>query len=96
MAVKFFGQFLVEQGIVTSEALLDSINLQDKNNLKFGEMAVAMGLITPADVQRAHNVQMSRDMRLGDLLVEMGILTLTQVRRTPIYTLAKRWCRSVH
>ncbi len=48
MAVKFFGQFLVEQGIVTSEALLNAINLQDKNNLKLGEMAVAMGLITQA------------------------------------------------
>ncbi|MFZ2948880.1 MAG: chemotaxis protein CheX [Desulfuromonadaceae bacterium] len=79
MAVKFFGQFLVEQGIVTSDALLSAINLQDRNNLKFGEMAVAMGLITPTDIQRAHNAQMSRDMRLGDLLVEMGLLTLDQM-----------------
>ncbi|MGB9080242.1 MAG: chemotaxis protein CheX [Desulfuromonadaceae bacterium] len=79
MAVRFFGQFLVEQGIVTSEALLSAINLQDRNNLKFGEMAVAMGLVTPADIQRAHNAQMSRDMRLGDLLVEMGLLSLDQM-----------------
>ena len=79
MAVKFFGQFLIELGIVTSDALLNAINLQDKNNLKLGEMAVAMGLITPADIQRAHNAQMSKDMRLGDLLVEMGFLTLDQV-----------------
>lgn len=75
MAVKFFGQFLVEHGVVTGEALLNAINLQDRNNLKLGEMAVAMGLVTPADIQRAHNAQMSRDMRLGDLLVEMGLLT---------------------
>jgi CheY-specific phosphatase CheX len=79
MAVKFFGQFLVEQGIVTSEALLNAINLQDKSNLKLGEMAVAMGLITPADIQRAHNAQMSKDMKLGDLLVEMDLLTLDQL-----------------
>ena len=79
MAVKFFGQFLVEQRIVTSDALLDAINLQDKNNLKFGEMTVAMGLVTPADIQRAHDAQMSRDMKLGNLLVEMGVLTLVQM-----------------
>ncbi|MDD2734691.1 MAG: chemotaxis protein CheX [Desulfuromonadaceae bacterium] len=79
MAVKFFGQFMVEQGIITSSALLDAINLQDKNNLKLGEMAVTMGLITSADIQRAHNAQMSRDMKLGDLLVEMGFLTLAQL-----------------
>ena len=79
MAVKFFGQFLVEQGIVTSEALLNAINLQDKNNLKLGEMAITMGLVTPKDIERAHNAQMSKDMKLGDLLVEMGFLTLIQL-----------------
>jgi CheY-specific phosphatase CheX len=79
MAVKFFGQFLVEQGLVTNEALLNAIDLQDRNNLKLGEMAVSMGLVTPEDIKRAHNAQMSKDMRLGDLLVEMGLLTLDQV-----------------
>lgn len=79
MAVKFFGQFLVEQSFVTSEALLRAINLQDKNNLKIGEMAVSMGLITNADIQKAHNVQMSKDIRIGDLLVELGFLTLIQL-----------------
>jgi len=79
MAVKFFGQFLVEQGIVTSEALLNAIELQDKRNLKLGEMAVAMGLITQSDIQKAHNAQMSKDMKLGDLLVEMCFLTVAQL-----------------
>lgn len=79
MAVKFFGQFMVEQGLVTTEALLSAIDLQDKNNLKLGEMALEMGLITHADIQRAHNVQMSKDIRLGDLLVEMGFLSLVQL-----------------
>lgn len=79
MAVKFFGQFLVEQGIVTSDALLSAINLQEKNNLKLGEMAVAMGLITQADIKRARNAQMSKDMKLGDLLVEMGFISLAQL-----------------
>jgi CheY-specific phosphatase CheX len=79
MAVKFFGQFLVEQNIVTAEALLHAINLQEKNNLKLGEMAVSIGLITQANIQQAHNAQMSKDMKLGDLLVEMGFLTITQL-----------------
>lgn len=79
MAVKFFGQFLVEHGVVTGEALLNAINLQDRSNLKLGEMAVAMRLVTPADIQRAHNAQMSRDMRLGDLLVETGSVTPDQL-----------------
>ncbi len=79
MAVKFFGQFLVEQGIVSRDALINAIDLQDQKNLKLGEMAVSMGYITQNDIERAHNAQMSKDMKLGDLLVEMGFLTLTQL-----------------
>jgi len=79
MAVKFFGQFLVEKGIVSREALLKAIELQEQKNLKFGEMAVAMGYVTQEDIARAHHAQLSRDIKLGDLLVEIGILTLTQL-----------------
>jgi CheY-specific phosphatase CheX len=79
MAVKFFGQFLVEKNLVSRDALLKAIELQDQKNLKMGEMAISMGYVTQADIERAHSAQMSKDMKLGDLLVEMGILTLDQL-----------------
>jgi len=79
MAVKFFGQFLVENNLVSREALLSAIELQEQKNLKLGEMAISLGYATAIDIERAHNAQLSRDMRLGDLLVEMGILTLNQL-----------------
>jgi len=79
MAVKFFGQFLIERGIVSREALLKAIELQEQKNLKFGETALAMGYVTQDDITRAHHLQLTRDIKLGDLLVEVGILTLTQL-----------------
>jgi CheY-specific phosphatase CheX len=79
MAVKFFGQFLVENSFVSREALLKAIDLQDHKNLKFGEMAISMGYVTQVEIERAHNEQMSKDLKLGDLLVEAGILTLNQL-----------------
>jgi CheY-specific phosphatase CheX len=79
MAVKFFGQFLVEKSLVSREDLLKAIDLQDDKNLKLGEMAISMGYVTQADIERAHDAQMSKDMKLGDLLVEMGLLTLNQL-----------------
>jgi CheY-specific phosphatase CheX len=79
MAVKFFGQFLVEKNLVSREALLKAIDLQEQKNLKMGEMAISMGFVAQADIDRAHNAQMSKDMKLGDLLVEMGILSLNQL-----------------
>jgi CheY-specific phosphatase CheX len=79
MAVKFFGQFLVEKGIVTREALLKAIDLQERKNLKFGEMAVELGYVNQADIDRAHAAQLSKDAKLGDILVEQGILTPDQL-----------------
>ena len=79
MAVKFFGQFLVEQDAVTGESLLYAIELQERTNLKLGEMAVAMGFITQQDIETAHSAQLSKDMKLGDLLVELGFLSPTQL-----------------
>lgn len=79
MAVKFFGQFLLEKGFVSRESLLAAIELQEKRNLKFGAMALAMGYITPADIEQANKAQFSRDMKLGDLLVETGKLTVSQL-----------------
>jgi len=80
MAVKFFGQFLVEKGIVSREDLLAALGLQDKKNLKFGEMALEMGYVTPADIDRAHIAQFSQDAKLGDILLAMGLLNDGQLQ----------------
>lgn len=80
MAVKFFGQYLIEHDLVTSQSLLRAIDLQERSNLKLGEMAVAMGLITTRDIETAHAAQYSRDMKLGDLLVDLGMLTPGQLQ----------------
>jgi CheY-specific phosphatase CheX len=79
MAVKFFGQFLVENNLVSRDALLQAIELQEQKNLKFGEMAISTGYVTKEEIERAHNAQLSKDLKLGDVLVEMGILTLRQL-----------------
>jgi len=79
MAVKFFGQFLIENGIVTRENLLQAMELQERKNLKLGEMTLQLGYVSQVDITRAHNAQLSKDMRLGDLLVEMGMLSQEQL-----------------
>jgi len=80
MAVKFFGQFMVERGIISSETLLKAIELQDATNLKFGEMALSMGLITDNDIERVHNAQRKQDLQFGDMCVKLGIITMTQLK----------------
>ncbi|MBI5141270.1 MAG: chemotaxis protein CheX [Nitrospirae bacterium] len=80
MAVKFFGQFLVERNIVSRELLLKAIELQDSVNLKFGEMALSISMITPAEAERVNEAQKSEDLRFGDMAVKLGILTEEQMK----------------
>ncbi|KIH75561.1 Chemotaxis protein CheX, a CheY~P-specific phosphatase [Geoalkalibacter ferrihydriticus] len=81
MAVKFFGQFLVERGVVNPQKLLEAIDLQERTNLKFGEMALDMGLINEADVERVHDAQRGEDLRFGDMAVKLGILSSEQMQQ---------------
>lgn len=88
MAVKFFGQFLLEKGVVSSEILLQAVKLQESVNLKFGEVALAAKLIAPADVERIHNAQRAKDLKFGDMAVKLGILSDEQVSQ--VLTLQKK------
>src|SRR3990172_2550224 len=80
MPVKFFGQFLLEKGIVTREALLKAVGPQDSTTPKFGDAARPMGLITDADIERVHEAQRSEDLPFGDMCVKLGILTADQLK----------------
>lgn len=81
MAVKFFGQFLVEKGVVTREVLLQAIELQESVNLSFGATAMAMGLLTEADIEKVHNAQRCEDLRFGDMAVKLELLTADQMQQ---------------
>lgn len=81
MAVKFFGQFLVERGAVSPEKLLEAIDLQDRANLKFGEVAMSLGLLGAAEVDRVHDAQRSEDLRFGDMAVKLGLLAPEQMQQ---------------
>jgi len=80
MAVKFFGQFLVESGIVSQENLLKAIDLQETSNLKFGEIAALLGMLSEADVDRIHTIQRTEDLRFGDIALKLGLLNQDQMQ----------------
>lgn len=81
MAVKFFGQFLVEKGSVSRIDLLKAIDLQDKTNLKFGEMVVELGLMSTVEIAKVHHAQRGEDLQFGDMAVKLGFLSAEQVQQ---------------
>ncbi len=81
MAVKFFGQFLVEQDLISAADLLKAIELQESTNRKIGELVCDLGLMTPGQVDQVHQVQRHEDIRFGDKAIELGFLTEEQLQQ---------------
>jgi CheY-specific phosphatase CheX len=79
MGIKFFGQYLLENGVVTAAELLEAVKYQESRNLKFGDYARSKGYLTDDDVRRLNDEQKRTDMMIGELTVKMGLLSHAQV-----------------
>lgn len=79
MAAKFFGQFLLEKGVISSAQLLHALELQRTSNPALGEIAVARGMLTEAQALTINERQRREDRRFGDIAQSMGLLTDVEV-----------------
>lgn len=78
-SVKFFGQFLLDRGVVSREQLLDALLLQGERNQPLGAYAVQKGYITHADAERVNLAQRSMDAPFGDVAMELRLMTGDEV-----------------
>jgi hypothetical protein len=79
MGVKFFGQYLIEQGVVDSDNIRAALKLMDEENRSLGELAEAGGILTSAEAAKVNAQQRYCDIPFGELAVEMGLLSEEQV-----------------
>lgn len=79
MAAKFFGQFLLEKGVITSAQLLRALDVQRTSNPALGELAVARGMLSESQAQTINERQRREDKRFGDIAQAMGLLTSDEV-----------------
>jgi hypothetical protein len=74
VSVKFFGQFLIEQGEVDAGHVREALDLLEDRNSTIGEIAVGQGLLRAEDADRVNLAQRGVDKTFGDLAVELGVL----------------------
>jgi hypothetical protein len=79
MSVKFFGQFLIEQGEVDAGHVREALDLLGRTNRSLGEVAVDAGMMSNDDVERVSRAQRGNDRPFGDLAVELDMLTSEQL-----------------
>ena len=81
MAAKFFGEFLLIQGLITQETLDQVIKIQQNCNLMLGELAISQGLLSEQEALEINLRQQIEDKRFGDIAEELGLLEHEQLEQ---------------
>jgi len=79
VAIKFFGHYLFDEGLLTNEQLVEAIDYQAKCNLSLGKLAVREDYITAAEADKINDKQRSLDKRFGEVAIELGLLSDEQI-----------------
>lgn len=79
MFTQFFGNFLVNEGFITTKQLLDALTAKANTKLKLGVLAINADYMTSDQVDVVHEKQTVVDKRFGDIAIEMGFLNNEQV-----------------
>ncbi len=79
MFSQYFGQYLLNQGILSADQLSEVLELEKSVHVKLGILAMDAGYLTPLQVEQVHELQKSQDKRFGELAAEQGFLTPEQV-----------------
>lgn len=81
MRTRFFGHFLLSQGIITASQLLEAVEYQNQRNSRLGELAVAIGLVTHSDADRINALQSREDLLFGEAAIKLGLMDQGQVEQ---------------
>lgn len=79
MSAKFFGQYLLEKGRITSQQLVEALEFQKTVRLPIGALALDVGLLTPDQVKLMLSRQANNDKRFGELALSLGFLNQSHV-----------------
>lgn len=79
MFTQFFGNYLLNEKLVTPEQLVEGLQEKKNTRLKLGVLAINAGYMNASQVEKVHIEQKRVDKRFGDLAVELGFITEAQV-----------------
>lgn len=79
MYTQFFGNFLINKGIINTAQLLEALEIQASTHQKLGTLAIHAGYMSANEVEDVYIMQTHYDKRFGELAVKLGYLTQKQV-----------------
>lgn len=79
MYSQFFGNYLLNEKLVTSEELLFALQGLKSKQAKLGALAVHFGYMTASQVEEVHILQTHEDKMFGDIAIEKNYITQEQI-----------------
>lgn len=79
MFTQFFGNYLLNEKLVTPEQLIDGLQAKNNTRMKLGVLAINAGYMSSSQVEMVHMKQSMMDKRFGDIAVELGFVTSEQI-----------------
>ena len=81
MYSQFFGNYLLNNNLVTPQQLSEAMEIKSQTRLKLGVLAINAGFMNAKQVDAVHDEQQRVDKRFGDLAVDLGYMTSEQVNK---------------
>ncbi|TVQ95941.1 MAG: hypothetical protein EA399_16835 [Desulfovibrionales bacterium] len=75
----FFGQYLLQAGIISEAQLQEALLFQEQHNQLLGELALARGYLTKGQAQEAANEQKTLDLPFGVIALSKSYLSPKQL-----------------
>ncbi len=79
MELTFFGQYLVNHGLINTRQLSEALTVVTERNQLVGSLAVQGGYLTDPQVEEIHREQRRADKYFGEIAAERGWMTTEQV-----------------
>ncbi|MCD8501361.1 MAG: hypothetical protein LRY71_06310 [Bacillaceae bacterium] len=79
MFSKYFGNYLLNKGIITSEQLNTVFDEEKNSHVKLGILALNKGYMSSDQIEKVNAIQMTTDKRFGEIAIEEGFLTEEQL-----------------
>lgn len=76
---QYFGQYLLNNGILTAKQLRDALEQEQFTKAKLGVLAINTGFMTAEQVEEVHHLQRTIDKRFGEIAVAKGYLAQDKV-----------------
>lgn len=80
MYTQFFGNYLLQKGLITQVQLMQALSRMSDSRLKLGTLAISEGLMTAGEVDECLYMQTREDKRFGEIAIARGYLTDEQVK----------------